>query len=110
MTLEFQQGSLIGTLSDIKVGGVTEVVITTLDAGFLTTPRNKFHFADDETAHREYFQTLPATRLVVAQYEPLELREVMLPTGKLYTTVSDDNGGWHSGDMRQYTGKLLLSH
>merc|ERR1719471_11887 len=34
----------------------------------------------------------------------------MLPSGRLYDTVSDDDGGWHSGDMRQYTGKVLLSH
>jgi len=34
----------------------------------------------------------------------------MLPTGKLYQTQSDDDGGWHSGDMRQFTGKILLSH
>lgn len=110
MTLEFQNGNQVGTLSDIQIGGVTEVLITTLDVGMLTTPRGEFTFADDPTTNREYFQTVPATRLVVAPYEPLHLTEVMLPTGKLYTTVSDDEGGWHSGDMRQYIGKILLSH
>jgi len=36
----------------------------------------------------------------------------MLPTGKFYEkgSISDTEGGWHSGDMRQYIGKLLLSH
>jgi len=100
----------IGSLVDIHVGAFTELIITTIDAGFLTEPRGEFTFQDDITAHREYFQTTPASRMVVAPYEPLHLTEVMLPTGTLYTSVSDDNGGWHSGDMRQYIGKILLSH
>jgi len=110
MTLEFQQADQVGILEDLEIGAVTEVLIPTIDAGFLTSPRGRFHFAEDATAHREYFQTLPVTRLVVAQYEPLHLTEVMLPTGKLYQTKSDGNGGWHTGDMRQFTGKVLLSH
>eukprot|EP00493_Phyllostaurus_siculus_P015793 UN16036 len=56
MALEFQQGEQVGTMTDIEIGGVTEVLITTLDAGFLTTPRNEFYFAEDPTAHREYFR------------------------------------------------------
>jgi len=110
MTLEFKHGEQVGLLDDIEVGAVTEVLVPTIDVGFLTPPRNEFKFARDPTAHREYFQTLPVTRLVVAQYEPLYLSEVMLPTGTLYQTASDDNGGWHSGDMRQFTGKILISH
>ena len=38
------------------------------------------------------------------------LTEIMLPSGKRYTDVSDTDGGWHTGDMRQYMGKILLSH
>ena len=97
MSLEFATNDNVGILENIEVGGVTELVITALDAGFLTQPRNEFRFRDDVTAHREYFESAPVSRLVVAQYESMHLTEVMLPTGKLYTTVSDDNGGWHSG-------------
>merc|ERR1719285_231990 len=110
MNLEFQQGGQIGALTDIEIGAITELMITTVDAGFLTTPRDDFKFAKDPEAHREYFQTLQVTRLVVVDYEPWHLTEVMLPSGKFYTTASDDEGGTYKGDMRQYIGKELLSH
>jgi len=116
MILEFEAASdsyeknKVGILHKIKIGGVTELVITAIDAGFLTPPRNEFKFRNDETAHREYFETSPVSRLVVAQYETMHLEEVMLPSGKLYTEVSDTEGGWHTGDMRGFTGKLLMSH
>ena len=110
ITIDFQQGFKMGSLDGVDVGGMTELVITALDAGFLTEPRDEFHFKDDDTAHREYFETIPVTRLVVAQYESLHLTEVMLPSGVLYNESSSGEGGWHTGDMRQATGKILLSH
>ena len=33
-----------------------------------------------------------------------------MPSGVLYTSSSVDEGGVYAGDMRQYTGKILLSH
>merc|ERR1712238_453093 len=36
----------MGVLDNIHIGGVTELMITTLDAGFLTEPRNEFTFAN----------------------------------------------------------------
>jgi len=116
MTLEFTAASdvsekdKVGILHKIKIGGVTELVITAIDVGMLTPPRNQFKFRNDETAQREYFETAPVSRLVVAQYETMYLTEIMLPSGKRYTDVSDTDGGWHTGDMRGYIGKLLLSH
>jgi len=115
ITLEFTaissgEEDKIGILDEIKIGGVTELVITAIDAGFLTEPRDEFSFRNDKTSHREYFQTVPVSRLIVAQYESMYLTEIMLPTGKKYTAVSDTNGGWHDGDMRQDIGKILMSH
>ena len=111
MSLKFTASDdKVGTLDDIEIGGVTELVITAIDVGFLTDPRDQFTFRNDLATHREYFESAPVSRLVVAQYESMHLTEVMLPTGMLYTAVSDDNGGWHSGDMRQHIGKILLSH
>jgi hypothetical protein len=110
ITIDFQQGLKMGSLDGVDVGGMTELVITALDAGFLTEPRDEFYFKDDDTAHREYFETIPVTRLVVAQYESLHLTEVMLPSGVLYNESSSGKGGWQTGDMRQATGKILLSH
>jgi len=119
MTLEFftredidenDYEEYVGVLNDIKIGAPTELMITLLDAGFLTPPRNEFTFKDDITTHREYFETSPISRLIVVEYETMHLTEIMLPDGTLYTTVSATDGGWHSGDMRGSIGKLLLSH
>ena len=100
----------VGILSEIEVGGVTELMLTTIDVGMLTQPRNEFDFRDDVKAHKEYFETAPLSRLIVVQYETMHFTEIMLPSGKLYDSVSDDNGGWHTGDMRQHIGKILISH
>lgn len=111
MTLEFEE-SLEGRrgILEANVGGFTEVFITTLDAGFLTEPRNEFTFRDDPTSNREYYETTVASRLIVAQYETMHLTEIMLPSGIFYDEVSSDEGGVYSGDMRQWIGKILLSH
>jgi len=110
MTLEFAATSGEQGVIEADVGGVTELVITTLDAGFLTEPRNEFQFRDDPTTNTEYFETTLVSRLVVAQYETMKFDEIVLPDGKKYDSVSDDEGGVYSGDMRQSIGKLLLSH
>jgi hypothetical protein len=110
ISLEFSQGGLTGKLSDLQVGAPTQLLIHTIDIGMLTTPRNEFAFANDPQAHREYFQTVPASKLVVCQYAPLHLKEVMLPDGTLLTDADPGNGGWHEGSMRQSIGKELISH
>lgn len=103
-TVDDTEEEYIGVLHNIKIGAPTELMITLLDAGFLTPPRNQFTFKDDFTTHREYFETAPLTRLTVVEYETIHLEEVMLPDGKLYTEVSNDEGGWHSCDTRQFIG------
>ena len=109
-SLRFVQGKATGELSPIDVGAPTQLLLHTIDLGFLTTPRGAFHFAADREAHREYFQTLPASQLVVSQYAPQHFKEVMLPTGVLLTEVDPSKGGWHEGAMRQHIGKELISH
>lgn len=110
ISLEFSQGGLTGKLSDLQVGAPTQLLIHTIDVGMLTTPRNEFAFANDPQAHREYFQTVPTSKLIVGQYAPLHLKEVMLPDGTLLTDADPGNGGWHEGTMRQHIGKELISH
>ncbi|MBI1346366.1 peptidase M66 [bacterium] len=109
LNLQFRQGSQSGTLTDLKVGATTELLIHTIDIGMLTPPRDQFHFAEDPLAHREYFQTVPTSRLIVSQYAPLFLPEVMLPNGTLLTDHDPSKGGWHNGTMRQSIGKELIS-
>ena len=110
LTLELRQGKLNGTLTGLKVGAPTQLLIHTIDVGMLTTPRGKFEFAREPEAHREYFQTVPVSRFIVAPYAPLALTEVMLPTGVLLKKLDPSKGGWHNGDMRQHIGKELISH
>ena len=83
LALRFLQGKAAGELSPIDVGAPTQLLLHTIDLGFLTTPRGAFRFATDREAHREYFQTMPASQLVVSQYAPMHFKEVMLPTGVL---------------------------
>ena len=110
LALRFVQGKASGELSPVDVGAPTQLLLHTIDLGFLTTPRGAFRFAADREAHREYFQTLPASQLVVSQYAPLHFKEVMLPTGVLLKEVDPSKGGWHEGAMRQHIGKELISH
>ncbi len=110
ITLKLQQGKLSGSLAKIDVGAPTQLLIHTIDIGMLVPPRNEFAFANDFTAHREYFQTVPTSRLIVSQYAPLALTEVMLPNGTLLTDADAGEGGWHEGSMRQSIGKELISH
>ncbi len=110
LNLRFQQGAAVGEISGLKVGAPTQLLLHTIDLGFLTTPRGAFDFAKDSEAHREYFQTAPVSRFIVAQYSPLHLTEVMLPTGVLLKDFDPGKGGWHEGTMRQRIGKELISH
>ena len=110
LNLVIKQGNLSGRLNDIKVGAPGELLLHTIDIGMLTTPRGRFDFAKDKEAHREYFQTIPVSRMIVNNYAPLHLKEVMLPTGTLLTDADPGEGGWHNGTMRQHIGKELISH
>lgn len=110
LSLRIQQGNLSGDLTNLMVGAPSELLIHTIDVGMLTPPRDQFGFAKDPEAHREYFQTMPTSRMIVSQYAPLALPEVMLPSGTLLTDHDPSKGGWHTGTMRQSIGKELISH
>ncbi|HZL91819.1 MAG TPA: M66 family metalloprotease, partial [Pirellulaceae bacterium] len=109
LRLEIQQGSFSGELTNLKVGAPSELLIHTIDVGMLAPPRDQFEFAKDPEAHREYFQTVPTSRMIVSQYAPLFLREVMLPDGTFLTDFDPSKGDWHNGTMRQNIGKELIS-
>ncbi|MEY5025199.1 MAG: hypothetical protein RLZZ244_727, partial [Verrucomicrobiota bacterium] len=110
LRLVVHQGERSGELAPPLIGAPTELLIHTIDIGMLASPRGEFAFATDPQAHREYFQTVPVSRLIVSSYAPLELREVMLPSGTLLTGEDPSEGGWHTGMMRQSIGKELISH
>jgi hypothetical protein len=110
LKLQFRQNGLTGELSSIRVGAPTQLLLHTIDIGMLVPPRNRFDFANDPAAHREYFQTVPASRLIVSQYAPLYLREIVLPNGVSLAEQDPGKGDWHNGQLRQRIGKELISH
>lgn len=109
LSLQIRQGNSSGELTDLEVGAPTELLIHTIDLGMLLPPRGQFRFAKDPEAHREYFQTVPTSRMIISQYAPLFMREVMLPDGTLLTEHDPSKGDWHNGAMRQSIGKELIS-
>jgi hypothetical protein len=109
LSLQIRQGASSGELKNFEVGPPTELIIHTIDVGMLLPPRGQFHFAQDAEAHREYFQTAPTSRLIISQYEPLFLREVMMPDGTFLAGQDPSKGDWHNGGMRQSIGKELIS-
>ena len=109
LQLSFENQGNTGTLTQIKVGAPTELLLHTIDVGMLVEPRNAFHFQTDKEAQREYFETAPISKMIVSEYEPVHLTEVMLPDGTLLTDLDPSDGGWHSGTMRQRIGKELFS-
>ncbi|AHG20882.1 peptidase M66 [Chania multitudinisentens RB-25] len=110
LSLTISQGKHSGELTRIRVGAPNELLLHTIDIGMLTPPRDRFDFAKDPEAHREYFQTIPVSRMIVSQYAPVHLQEVMLPDGTLLTDFDPSTGGWHTGTMREQIGKELISH
>ena len=96
--------------SHITFGGAPELVIQNIDIGMLTPPRNQYSMIKDmPKLAADYFQKIPASKLVMADYTPLHLTKVTLPNGKVYTEQSDDEGGVYGGDMREAVGKALIS-
>lgn len=110
LTLELLNGSTSGLLSDLDIGAPNELLINTMDLGMLTNPRGRFYFADNPELHKDYFQKIPVSKLIVNPYETMKLDEVMLPDGHLLTELDPSTGTWHQGDMRAYTTKILMSH
>jgi hypothetical protein len=110
LKLVFRQGEVTGELRDVKIGAPTQLLLHTIDIGMLVPPRDRFDFATDPEAHREYFQTVPTSRMIVSQYAPLYLREVVLPDGTALAEQDPGKGDWHNGTLRQRIGKELISH
>ncbi|STQ77019.1 M66 family metalloprotease [Grimontia hollisae] len=94
----------------IYFGGAPELVIQNIDMGMLTPPRGQNTMIKQmATLAADYYQKIPVSKLVMADYTPTHFEKVTMPNGKVYTTKSDSTGGWHSGDMREAIGKALVS-
>lgn len=105
----FKSNRLTGIYNNPDIGAPGELRINTIDIGMLTPNQQRFTFQYNDEYHRQYFQQIPASRLIVNEYEPVYWEEIMMPDGTLYRDRSNDEGSVHSGDMRQYIGKELIS-
>jgi len=109
MSLTFQNGEKIGSIPEVEVGAPTELVLHTIDIGMLVEPRGELYFSDNTECQKSYFQTIPVSRLIVTQYEPVHFKEIVLSDNTTYTTHSTDEGDAYNGDMREQIGKGLIS-
>ena len=106
----------ISEIKDIDVGAPNELIIYNIRVGMLTPHRSLAHnpesndFEGSLTLAKDYFNKIPVSKLIVANYAPITFDKVVLPTGEIYTEYSlDNNAGWHSGDMRKFIAKKLVS-
>lgn len=110
ITIQFEdvQGQT-SELNNIDVGGENEIVIHNIRIGMLTEPPVLNQLEDNPMLAADYFQKLPITSMIVGNYSPISLKEVVLPDGTVYTESSTSEGGYHTGDMRELIGKSLIS-
>ncbi len=97
---------------DIDFAAPGELVVQSIRLGLLTDPpKSTGHYMllEPEKAGTDYFQTIPAARMIVSKYEDMKLDRVMVASGVIYDSVSATTGDAYSGDMRENTAKSTFS-
>lgn len=105
-----RNGVLAG--NTIEFAAPAELVINNVRLGLLTDPpRSTGHYMllEPARAGTDYFQTIPASRLIIAKYDEVILQKVMVASGTIYDTVSAVEGSVYAGDMRENTAKSTFS-
>ena len=93
---------------DIDFAAPGELVLQNIRLGLLTNPpqsNGHYMLLEPEKAGTDYFQTIPAARMIVSKYDDLKLDKVMVASGVIYDSVSLTEGGVYDGDMRENTAK-----
>ncbi|RPE30516.1 ricin-type beta-trefoil lectin protein [Acinetobacter sp. BIGb0102] len=104
--LNNRSGDLAADNIDLAAPG--ELVVQNIRLGLLTDPpKSTGHYMllEPAKAGTDYFQTIPAARMIVAKYDDLRLNKVMVASGVIYDTASATTGDVYSGDMRENTAK-----
>jgi predicted small secreted protein len=109
MKVVFTIDKTTGEYKNINVGGASELLLHTIVVGMLTPNDAEFILQNNPEYQRQYLQQVPLSRLIVNTYEPVHLKEVVLPDGKTHTTNSSVDGGVYTGDMRENIAKELIS-
>lgn len=97
---------------DIEFAAPGELVVQNIRLGLLTDPpksTNHYMLLEPEKAGTDYFQTIPAAKMVVSRYDDMTLSKVMVANGTIYDDKSATNGDVYSGDMRENTAKSTFS-
>ena len=97
---------------DIDFAAPGELVVQSIRLGLLTEPpKSTGHYMllEPEKAGTDYFQTIPAARMIVSKYEDMKLDKVMVASGAIYNLASATTGDVYSGDMRENTAKSTFS-
>ncbi|AYO54531.1 M66 family metalloprotease [Acinetobacter wuhouensis] len=108
---EHQRSGTLGE-ADIDFAAPGELVVQSIRLGLLTkAPQSSGHYMllEPEKAGTDYFQTIPAARMIVSKYDEMKLDRVMVANGTIYDSVSVTDGGVYSGDMRENTAKSTFS-
>ena len=96
------------TSDNIDLAAPGELVVQNIRLGLLTDPpKSTGHYMllEPAKAGTDYFQTIPAARMIVTKYEDLKLNKVMVASGVIYDSASATTGDVYSGDMRENTAK-----
>lgn len=109
MRIYFATNGKYSVLKDVEIGAPTELLLNTIDVGMLTPNRGQFEMQKNPELVRQYFQTIPVSKLIVNEFTPLYLTEIMMPDGTFLTDYAQDTGTVHQGSMRQAIGKQLFS-
>lgn len=93
---------------DIDFAAPGELVVQNIRLGLLTDPpqsNGHYMLLEPAKAGTDYFQTIPAARMIVTKYDDLKLDKVMVASGVIYDAASVTIGDVYSGDMRENTAK-----
>ena len=98
--------------SKFEFAAPTELIISSIELGMLTAaPTSAGHYMlnEPEKAGSDYFQTVPTAKMIIAKYETVSLKKVIVASGAIYTDASSTTGDVYSGDMRENVGKAQVS-
>lgn len=115
MALSFEdQQQRSGSLeaSKIELAAPGEIVFQALRLGMLTDPPqtgDAYWLTSPAKAAADYFQTIPAARLIAGTYDDVKLTEAIVANGTIYTTASVQNGDVYNGDLREQVAKSQVS-
>ncbi|MCS3431163.1 M66 family metalloprotease [Klebsiella sp. BIGb0407] len=98
-----------GIIDDVDVGSPNKLLLHTISIGMLVPYLKNFEFQSNPEYHRQYFQQIPISQLIVSTYDPIYLEEIMLPDGEFIIDSARDEGGGHVGSLREFIAKDLIS-